>query len=304
MINRLLGIIYVLMKNETVKAADLAERFEVSVRTIYRDVDTLSMAGIPAYARKGKNGGISLTSQFILNKMMVSKEDQRQILAALRSMEETGAQEGKITLQKLEDFFDLEPENWVAIDFSDWSQHRRDLFNAVRQAILQHRLIEFDYYGQQGEMKHRIVEPVQLLFKEYTWYLRAYCRERKAMRLFKIYRMKRLTVTDKEFIPDGEKYREQKEFWENRWDGSGKLAEIKLLIAGTEAYRVYDRFEEEEITVQEDGSFLICMRCMLDEWVYGLILSFGEKAQVLEPKYVKEEIGKRLLMMIEKYIKF
>lgn len=104
MLNRMLSIIYILMNKGTVTAGELAERFEVSVRTIYRDVETLSMAGIPVYAKKGKNGGISLTEQFVLDKMLVSRREQQEILAALASLRETGAQESGGVLEKLGDF--------------------------------------------------------------------------------------------------------------------------------------------------------------------------------------------------------
>ena len=127
MLNRLLGIIYILMNKGTVTAGELAERFEVSVRTIYRDIETLSMAGIPVYARKGKNGGISLTEQFVLNKMLVSEQEQAEILAALTGLQETGAQTEQETLQKLGEFFQTEPLQWVSIDLSDWSGRRQEL---------------------------------------------------------------------------------------------------------------------------------------------------------------------------------
>ena len=135
MLNRLLGIVYLLLNKKTVTAKELAERFEVSVRTIYRDVENLSMAGIPIYTRKGKNGGISLMSQFVLNKMLVTKEEQDQILAALASLQETGALKEKETMSKLTDFFMAEPTNWVAIDFSDWSGRRQELFEIGRAHV-------------------------------------------------------------------------------------------------------------------------------------------------------------------------
>ena len=112
MLNRLLSIIYILLNKGTITAAELAQRFEVSVRTIYRDVETLSMAGIPIYAKKGKNGGICLTEQFVLDKMLVSKEEQQQILAALASVQETGAQDERGTLRKLLEFFKIKNEKW------------------------------------------------------------------------------------------------------------------------------------------------------------------------------------------------
>lgn len=305
MINRLLGIIYILMNKGTVTAAELAERFEVSVRTIYRDIEALSMAGIPVYTTKGRNGGISLTEQFVLDKMLVSKQEQQQILAALASLKETGADEGEEILNKLGDFFREKPESWVAIDFSDWSGRRKELFNQIRDAILNRRVMQFDYYGQYGEMSSRCVEPVQLLFKEYTWYVRAFCRTRQAMRLFKVMRMKRVIVSEETFSP-GEKVHspaEDERFAKSTTprEGYAETTDITIWIDRKEAYRIYDRFEEEEITVLPDGNFKIQMNCILDDWIYGMILSFGPSAQVLKPKSVKQELRKRIKKMLKKY---
>lgn len=297
MINRLLSIIYILMNKGTVTAKELAERFEVSVRTIYRDIDALSMAGIPIYTTKGRNGGIHLTEQFVLNKMLVSKKEQQQILAALASLRETGTHEEEAILNKLGDFFMEKPENWVAIDLSDWSGRRKDLFNQIRDAILNRHVIHFDYYGQYGEMNHRCAEPIQLLFKEYTWYVRAYCRTRQAMRLFKVLRMKRVVVLDETFdvrtVQNTDAYSDI--------PADIPLPEITLWIDKKEAYRVYDRFDEEEITVLPDGHFEIHYRCTLDDWVYGMILSFGPSAKVLAPQFVQTEMQRRIGEMAKLY---
>lgn len=314
MINRLLSIIYILMNKGTVTAKELSERFEVSVRTIYRDIDVLSMAGIPVYTTKGRNGGIHLTEQFVLNKMLVSKKEQQQILAALASLRETGAHEEEEILDKLGDFFMEKPANWVAIDFSDWSGRRKELFNQIRDAILNKHAIQFDYYGQQGEMSHRCAEPIQLLFKEYTWYVRAYCRTKQAMRLFKVLRMKRVVVLDETFdireaaaTNDREKKALAADISKSCSDdyvdppANDLIPEITLWIDKKEAYRVYDRFDEEEITVLPDGHFEIHYRCPLDDWVYGMILSFGPSAKVLAPKPVQKEIRRRIEKMAELY---
>lgn len=302
MLDRLLEIIYILMNRGKVTAKELAERFEVSTRTIYRDVEHLSMAGIPIYATKGKNGGISLTEQFVLDKRLVSKEEQKEILAALVSLQETGAGNESKTLRKLGDFFQVDDFQWVSIDFSDWSGRRQELYEQLKESILNKKKICFDYYGQYGEMSNRTVHPMQLLFKEYTWYLKAFCENRGAVRLFKVLRMKRVEVLDEHFgeteiIAD-----------ENSKDVNSKGAnekaihtEIHLLIDKKEAYRVYDRFEEEDITVLENGDFLIKTWQLIDDWVYGVILSFGPSAEVLAPSFVKEEIKRRIAEMLKKY---
>ena len=226
------------MNKETVTAKELAERFEVSVRTVYRDVETLSMAGIPVYTRTGRNGGISLTEQFVLNKMLVTKEDQEQILAALASLKETGAGREDETLEKLGAFFQAEPPNWVSIDFSDWSGRRKEVFEEIREAILSHTVLSFDYYGQ---MSRRIVEPMQLLFKDYTWYLRAFCREREDMRQFKILRMKRMTMLEEKFTPRQIEFREEMQeelAKDQRQTGGEVFPQISLWIDKKEAYRI------------------------------------------------------------------
>lgn len=329
MIGRQLGIVYLLLSKQNMTAAKLAERFEVSVRTIYRDVEALSLAGIPVYARKGKNGGISLTDSFVLDKMMLSKEEQETILAALNGMQQTGASGEAETLKKLGSFFKIERESWVSIDFSDWSGRRGELFEQIKRAILQQKLLRFDYYGQSNAMKNRTVEPVQLVFKDFTWYLRAFCRERNAMRMFKVMRMKRVECLEEGFVPDAAKYRKTDAFAEHekrlrsdaagedeggwradadgedegcRWaDAAAGVEEVVLRVAASEAWRIYDRFEEEEVTCLEDGSFLIRMRVKVDEWVYGMILGFGPAAEVEEPAHVRAQMRERLREALKKY---
>ena len=300
MINRLLGIIYVLMNKGTITAKELAERFEVSERTIYRDIDALSMAGIPIYAKKGKNGGISLTEQFVLNKLLVTEQEQQEILAALTGMQETGAQETKQILQKLGEFFKTEPIDWLAIDLSDWSGSRQQLYEDIKRAILEHRVVCFDYYGQNHTMSSRCVEPIQLLFKEYTWYMKGFCREKQDFRLFKVFRMKRVFVLDETFIPKKEQVQENAEHNEALPDSN--WTHIEMHIDKREAYRIYDRFEENELEVLENGDFMVRLDCSLDDWVYGMILNFGPSATVISPEHVRIELQKRLKKMLENYM--
>lgn len=344
MINRQLEIIYILMNKGTVKAQELAAHFEVSPRTIYRDVESLSMAGIPIYAGRGKGGGIRLMEQFVLDKLLLSAEEQRKILAALASLREIGASGEERILEKLETFFRTETRDWVSIDFSDWSGRRGELFGQIKDAILNRRVLEFDYYGRDGDMSHRQAEPVQLLFKEYTWYLRAWCRGRKAMRLFKVLRMKRVEVLEEIFetgarhreeerdkakeempkpetetakkprempktettrepegIPETETAREPGEMPKTAVAADKWWDEITLRVDRKEAYRVYDRFEEEEITVLPQGDFEIRFCCLVDDWVYGLILSFGPSARVLGPDRVRRELAERIRRMAQMY---
>ena len=303
MINRLLGMIYILMRQGTVTAAELAERFEVSVRTIYRDMDTLSAAGIPIYAKKGKNGGICLTEQFVLNKMLLTKDEQQEILSGLVSLRETKAEAGENILQKLGEFFRTDPVDWLAIDLSDWSGSRVQLYENIKNAILARRLLQFDYYGKNGQMRRRTVEPVKLLFKEYTWYLKAYCRERKDWRLFKLFRIKRLLVQEETFVPRAEciSQEDAPQGSEIQTDLNMNMTVVDVRIDKREAYRVYDRFEEEEIEVLPDGNFMVHFHLTMDDWGYGVLLSFGPSAEVLAPEAVRQEMKRRVQQMAKWY---
>ena len=301
MINRLLGMIYILMKQETVTAAELAERFEVSVRTIYRDMDTLSAAGIPIYAKKGKNGGISLTEHFVLNKMLLTQEEQQEILSGLISLRETRADGEENILQKLGEFFKTDPVDWLAIDLAAWSGRIKHLYEDIKNAILERKLIRFDYYGQHAQMSSRTVEPMQLLFKEYTWYLKAFCREKSDWRVFKLFRIKRLEILDKTFVPRERWDQEEENHSKEEQLSDNGSVPIDIWIDQKEAYRIYDRFEEDEIEVLPDGNFMVHMHASVDDWVYGVILGFGPSAEVIAPNEIRQEIRRRIRDMAERY---
>lgn len=323
MIERLLGIIYILLNKRTVTAGELAERFEVSVRTIYRDIEALSMAGIPVYCKKGKNGGISLTEEFVLNKLLITKEEQQEILSALVGLQETEVVSEQETLKKLGEFFQAEPIPWVHIDLSDWSGLRKQLYEDIKKAILTRHVVSFDYYGQNRPMSRRTVEPIQLQFKEYTWYLRAYCRERQDFRTFKLFRMQRLLVMEETFVPKKEfgagedvlrqqksmlqeveqESRQRKKLQKSEETNAAEfpVTPLTLWIDKKEAYRIFDRFDESELELLEDGNYLAHCAYPLDEWVYSLILCFGSSAKVLEPEFIRAEVEKRIRKMLKNY---
>ena len=124
-INRLFEIVYILLDKNTTSAKELAEHFEVSTRTIYRDVDTLSKAGIPIYATQGKNGGIALLDNFVLNKTVISEDEQNNILFALKSFTATAYPEIEDTLSKLSSLFKKDNRNWIEVDFSNWGNENK-----------------------------------------------------------------------------------------------------------------------------------------------------------------------------------
>lgn len=197
--NRLFEITYILLNKNTITAKELAEHFGVSARTIYRDVDTISLAGIPIYAERGKGGGISLLPDFVLNKSILNEQEQNEILSALQSLSGVKAAETSQVLKKMSAIFNKNTVSWLEVDFSDWGDAKGKTFHDFKTAILERRIAEFDYYSTNGETTHRLIEPIQLWFKSKSWYIKGFCLTRQDIRLFKLSRVRNLTVTSDQF---------------------------------------------------------------------------------------------------------
>lgn len=294
-INRLFEIVYILLERKTITAKELAERFEVSTRTIYRDIEILSQAKIPVYANKGNGGGIGLLEDYVLDKSMLSEEEQNQILFALQSMEKISNQDEKNILEKMSSIFNKSKTNWIDVDFSDWGTNgeQDQTFNIIRNAILKHNVIEFVYYNSYGEEKKRQAEPLQIYFKDKSWYLKAYCRLKQDYRLFKISRMKDIKLLNETFE------RELPQIKENKFDY--KTIQLELEISKDMSYRVYDEFKREDIIKNKNGDFIVKVEFPENDWVYGYILSFGENVKVLSPGYVKSIIKEKLQKSLKNY---
>jgi predicted DNA-binding transcriptional regulator YafY len=280
------------MRRKTVTAATLASHFEVSTRTIYRDVDVLSLSGIPVFTEKGKGGGISLLPGFVLDKSLLDDKEQHEILTALQSLAGVHAAENERVLTKLSAMFNKKMVNWLEVDFSDWSGGSEAVFSDLKTAIFEKRIAAFDYYGTHGEMTKRRVEPLQLWFKHRAWYLRAFCLTRMDQRLFKLTRIQNLTVTGEGFNERGMLIAAPRDMQDG--DEVNTLPRryipdvtLTLKIAAGLAYRVLDEFAMSIVRREPDGSFIVTVTWPEDDWVYGTILSYGEHLEVLEPERVR-----------------
>lgn len=295
-INRLFEIVYMLLERKNVTAKELADKFEVSTRTIYRDIEILSAAKIPIYAVKGKGGGIALLDNYVLNKSILSEEEQNQILFALQSMDKISNQDEKNVLEKMSSIFNKSRTNWIEVDFSDWGTigDQDKTFNLIKEAVLKQKVLEFIYYNSCGEDKKRQVEPLQIYFKDKAWYLKSYCRDKKDYRLFKISRMKDIKILDETFK------RELPEIVEKKQEF--KTIKLELEISKSMSYRVYDEFKKENITKKENGNFIVNIEYPENDWVYGYILSFGENIKVISPEYAKNIIKEKLQKSMKNYL--
>lgn len=295
--SRLFRLLYILLEHGRVPAAELARELEVSVRTVYRDVQSLCEAGVPLYAERGRNGGVAILPSFKLSRSMVSGAEKRDILASLQAMTTVGASE-KATLDKLRAVFGGESADWVRIDFSDWSGEGGAMIATLKDAILSRRPLGFDYYNTAGMCAPRRVCPIRLWFKSSAWYLLAYCTDRHAVRTFKLTRIKRLAILSGDFPPEalGALDTEPEDIQPNISPLS-----FTMKVDGCMAFRVYDDFEESQVARTESGDFLVHAAFIPNEWLISFILSYGEHAQVLDPPSLRLDVENAIQNIAARY---
>lgn len=292
--SRLFKILYHLLDKGQATAPELAERFEVSVRTIYRDIDALSGAGIPVYTEAGRNGGIHLLNDFVLDKAVLSEAEKQEILAALQSIHITRNMDGSRTLQKLSALFQLHSENWLEVDFSRWGNpgYDNETFELLKSAVIRHRSVKLRYAGSYEEIRERTVQPYKLVYKAKAWYLQAFCTEKQDWRIFKLNRILELEALEEGFSllnPPG-----PIETFE------GEYPKVTLRFPKEMSYRVYDEFDKAQIQRQENGDLIVSANMPEDPWLIGFLLSFGTRVDILSPAHLKEAVAEQAKLIYEK----
>ena len=295
--NRLFRILYYILENGKVTANELADKFEVSARTIYRDIDSISSAGIPIYALQGKGGGIEIAEDFILSKSLLSENEKQQIMSALQGLDNTAIQHENELLTKLSALFKMKNTNWIEVDFNNWQNNKmyERTFNGIKSAILSKNIVSFTYFSSNEEETNRIVKPVRLLFKSQDWYLYAFCLLRNDFRYFKLSRIKNLDIHIEKFDDSFEDAILKKEMPHEN------TVHIKVKFDRKVAFRVYDEINGK-IIEDDEGNLYAEIEIPNDYNLFNYIFSFGDGAEVLEPKEIRMQIKEMINKMAEKYI--
>lgn len=292
--SRLFKIMYYLLDKGSANAPELARKFEVSVRTIYRDVEALSGAGIPVYTEPGRNGGIYLMRDFTLDRAAFSEEEKQKILTAIQSLKAAPNLDNSDVLNKLSALFKTDADDWLEVDFSRWGYKPDDnaRFDLFKSAITSRRSVKIVYAGANGDVGERIVQPLKLSYKSRAWYLKAYCTKKNAYRIFKLDRILDFELSDAFFPPRA--YPEPEET-------SGPESEnITLLFPKEMTYRVYDEFDNRQVSRTADGELLVHARLPVDSWLTVFLLSFGANVTILEPSYIRELLAKEAELIYKK----
>jgi predicted DNA-binding transcriptional regulator YafY len=296
--DRLFQMVYILLEKGSVTAPELASTLEVSVRTVYRDVEALSMAGVPVYASQGKGGGISLMPNYSFDKALLSDDEQNQILFAIQSLQATDQPVGAL-LKKLGGMFQKQNVSWIEADFSRWGMGRVDneKFERLKTAILEKRVLEILYCSTSGETNKRSILPFKLIFKDKSWYLQAFCRKADDYRLFKVNRIVELEVTNERFT---ESFDDAPPMELDMLPVSA-FKTIRLRFSPAVAFRVYDEFDRRQVTPQADSSMIVETALPADDWVAHYLFSFGTEVEILSPPELKQELEAYAKRICEHY---
>ena len=298
-IDRLIGILSLLLQRDSVTAPELAERFEVSRRTINRDVESLCQAGIPIVTRQGTGGGIAIMEGYRMDRTVLSTADMQAILAGLRSLDSVS---GSNRYAQLMEKLSAGASNVISagpsflIDLSSWYKDTlAPKIQLIQSAIEAGRVIGFDYLSPRGESR-REIEPCYLVFRWSSWYVWGWCRSREDYRLFKLNRMDKLHLTGEGFekrpapLPDLRT--------ENIFPGGIR---VKALFTPDCAWRLAEEFGWDCYAPQADGRLLFQADYTDKENLISWLLTFGEKAELLEPPEIRRELAEKIRRMGENY---
>lgn len=300
-IDRMIGILSVLLQHKKATAPELAEMFEVSRRTISRDIEALCKAGIPVFTSQGSGGGIRIMDGYRIDRTLLTSKDMQMILAGLRSLDSvSGSSYYRQLMEKIQagasDF--VSGRDSILIDLSSWYKEAlAPKIELIQDAIEERKLLSFDYYAPKGEGK-RSIEPYYLVFKWSSWYLWGWCTEKKDFRMFKLNRMdmpiKNNTVFAAREVPLPDLSTEKMFPFKIK---------VKAIFPQESKWRLVEEFGVDCFTVNEDGTLLFSTGYTDMENLLCWLLTFGDKAEVLEPTEAKDEmirIAKNILHRYEK----
>lgn len=305
-IDRMLAIIVLMLNKNRITARELADKFEVSVRTIYRDLEAVNMSGIPLISYSGNNGGFGIMENYKIDRQILTFNDMLSILSALKGLNTT--LENKELDTAINKISSLVPKDktehlkmhleQIVIDILPWGYRKteKENFKLIHQATINNKLLQFIYQNSRGEKIQRKVEPMTLLFKGYAWYLFAYCLVRKDFRIFRFSRMKKLKILEQTFIRRDRTYQE---FMEPE-NSNMKMVKVTLKFSPGIRNKVEEYFYEDQITLEKDGHSIVKISLPDDDWLYSMILNYGENVEVLEPASIRRGIHEKAKLIMQK----
>jgi len=298
-IDRLISIILILLDKERIGAKELADMFEVSLRTIYRDIDSVNMAGIPVFSISGVGGGFEIMKNYKIDRKVFSTADLSSILMGLSNL--SNVMQGNELVNALTKVKSLIPTdrvkdiefkaNQIYIDLSPWigNTNIQSYLEMIKKALLENKLLSFEYADRYGDKTARIAEPYQLVLKGSHWYWQGYCHKRNDFRLFRLSRTSNLQIQQEVFTP--------RDYKKPQLDFTDILAtmqtKIKIRIHKTIMDRVLDYCTYEHFSPDGDEHYIVSFPFIENDYYYNILFSFGDKCECLEPLNIRTEMKYR-----------
>lgn len=297
-IDRLIGIITVLQQNKKVTAPYLAKKFEVSRRTINRDIEDICRAGIPIVTTQGKGGGISIMDGFNLDTRVFTTEELQAIFTGLKSIDSISktSYSKKLASKISGNDSVISLTDNILIDLSSYyKESLAEKIELLKKAINQKRLVGFHYYYSKGEAD-KLIEPYLVMFRWSSWYLFGYCIERQDFRMYKLNRLWNLYIAETEFVA--------REIPEKILNFDGHYPDDYVITAvfdSSEKYRLIEEYGLDCYTETEEGRLLFRHGFTNTDVMISWLLSFGDRVEVIEPVEVREQVRNIAKKMFEKY---
>ncbi|WP_408892131.1 helix-turn-helix transcriptional regulator [Paenibacillus taichungensis] len=300
-IERLISIIMILLQKNVVSATEFAKLFNVSKRTILRDMETLGLSNIPIYAINGVNGGYGIMDEYKIDKRLLSSKDLENILTALGGLGKIlFSDEVESTLKKIESMIGSTTSGGtIQLSFYNWDGRPEivQILKTCQEAIEQGRLLTFGYIDQSGVKSQRRVEPYQLQFSEMSWYLKGFCLDRMEYRTFKLSRTDNLKIDIETFVArDYVTEQKTEQYYQP------KLIKIKVLISRRIKDQFIERYGQKRIEAYNSELFIAEIDMPQNHFGFRFLASFGTDLEILEPKAYVEEFREFLNAMINKYV--
>lgn len=303
-VDRLLSIMLILKNKGKVTAKDLAEHFEVSVRTIYRDMDKISQSGVPIAGDGGKGGGYYILESYDIDNLFFNKGELQIVKTVMNSLEVVLGKNKQFNdiLMKVDNAVNSSGNKQVlSINMSHFSMEEelKEYLATMSSAIAEDRLIVFEYINRNMELVKREVEPIRIEFSSGQWYLIGFCRYRKGYRKFKLVRISKLSVGEKFTRVNNPSPDELQEIFIRSYDD--KLIDVTLLFDQRIGQQLSEYFHKDDISKNEDGTYIVTEKCPYDEGLFRFILGFGNNCKIISPQWLREDMKKYINKILKNY---
>lgn len=284
----MMGILMTLLRAGPCRAQDLAEKYEVSLRTIYRDAEALAAAGIPIYTQPGQQGGIGILPSFTLQRTLLTAQERDFLLQLLRDFSKQGGEAAQLEEKLSAVFQQGQAPEWLRVDLRAGEGGSADKrFERCKQAIQSERLLHFAYRDAAGACSIRVIEPMTLLFRYGNWYIWGYCLQREDYRLFRLHRMSHACVLPGQFARRGLRF--------SAWEKQGHLRpslSVQLLFAPEAASRVFDEFPPDQVRSLASGELYVSSVFPDENWALQALLTYGGSVFVLAPRSLQSALAR------------